>query len=285
MATTQFTELAEIVRLQPGRHRSPQDGVCAMELVAWMAGERHSDHPVTASPVIAAFIPPFNDALNEEHRQRLALLTPRMIQSRGAREAELERGQLLWAWMIEAAVPTWLGAAQRQDLAALVCERRGDALDTVIRELDVYGHAPVRPVDDHLTAASVGAALAVSGTASAFRARTDVVDGGGVSRARRHWEAARVVARAAAWTVAESGCQTEHDAGTSRLWRTADCLRESAFLLLDRLIAVTENAVARSAEAELPFVEVAGLGPARDGGVDDVVVDGVTPQPAGVALD
>ncbi|MBV9101549.1 MAG: hypothetical protein JOZ46_08455 [Candidatus Dormibacteraeota bacterium] len=265
MAAKQPRELAEIVQLQPGRHRTPEDGVCAMELVAWMAGEKHSDHPVTASPVIASFIPQFNDALSAEHRHRLAAMTPRMIDSRGMREQEFERGRLLWNWMIESAVPTWLGAAQRQDLAALVCRHRGDALETVMGVIDVYGHAPVRPVDDHRTAVAVSAALAVSGTSSAYRARMDVSDDGGVSRARRRWEAARTVARAAAWHVAEADCQPEHEAGTSRLWRTAECLRESAFVLLDRLLAVTET---RAGEEHAASVEVFQI-----------------PQPSSVAID
>ena len=53
MARTLFRELAEIVRLEKGRHRRPQDGVCTMELVAWMSGEKHSDRPKSASPPAA----------------------------------------------------------------------------------------------------------------------------------------------------------------------------------------------------------------------------------------
>lgn len=31
--------------LRHGSHESPQDGLCAMEWVAYLAGEKHSDYP------------------------------------------------------------------------------------------------------------------------------------------------------------------------------------------------------------------------------------------------
>ena len=49
-----LSELAEIIRLDKGAHSTPQDGVCVNELTAWIAGERHSDHPECASPERAA---------------------------------------------------------------------------------------------------------------------------------------------------------------------------------------------------------------------------------------
>ena len=239
MATTPMRELAEIVQLQKGRHRRPDDGVCAMELVAWMSGERHTDHPQSVSPVIAAFTRAFNDALDPPHRQRLAILAARMIGTRGTREEELERCEALWCWMIGSALPTLLAAARRPDLAAAVVTDRATALDSVIEALDVYGHASVRPVDDHQISAHVSSALAVAGVVGACLAGRDAADGARSSRARRRWENARVVARAAAWSVAEvDGVGTEE--GHGRLWQTAEGLRESAFLVLERLVGAGE---------------------------------------------
>jgi len=240
MARTAFRELAEIVRLKKGSHRSPDDGVCTMELVAWMAGEKHSDNPACVSPVIAAFVPSFNDALDSAHRQRLGAVAARLIDTRGSSEQELVRRRLVWDWMIANAVPTWLAAAQRLDLADRVVAGRAAVLDAVTQAIDAHGHVRVRPVNDHRTAAAVGRALAVSGVTGACLAGRDAADGDTGPRARRRWEKARTLTRTAVWSVAESAWDGGDGLGQSQLWRTADTLRESAFVLLDRLIAITE---------------------------------------------
>lgn len=239
MPRTAFRELAEIVRLRKGSHKSPGDGVCAMELVAWMAGEKHSDNPECVSPVIAAFVPSFNDALDSAHRQCLGAVAARMIDTRGTSEQEVARRRLVWDWMISNAVPTWLVAAQRSDLADRVVAGRATVLDAVTRSIDAHGHVHVRPIDDHRTAAAVTRALAVAGVTGAFLAGRDATDRVTGPRARRHWETARALTRTAAWSVAESEW-IHDDEAQSRLWRTANTLRESAFILLDRLVAVTE---------------------------------------------
>ncbi|MDQ6848326.1 MAG: hypothetical protein M3019_12230 [Candidatus Dormibacteraeota bacterium] len=240
MAKTPIRELAEIVQLQKGRHRRPDDGVCAMELVAWMSGERHTDHPLSVSPVLAAFTRSFNDALDADQRQRLGALTARMIGTRGTRSQEAERCQVLWGWMISEAVPAWLTAAQRADLAAAIVSHRAAALESVIVALDAHGHAPVRRVDDHRISSMVSEALDASGVSGACLAGRDAADEATGSRARRRWESARVVARAAAWSVAEV-----EDAGSEHfptpLARTIEGMRDSAFAMLERLIGADES--------------------------------------------
>src|SRR5690606_8813913 len=58
------------VALMKGSHRRREDGVCAMELVAWIAGEPHSDAPRCACPVLTAFVTHLNDTLDDEPRNR-----------------------------------------------------------------------------------------------------------------------------------------------------------------------------------------------------------------------
>ena len=199
-----------------------------MELVAWMAGESHTDHPQSVATVIAAFSRCFNDALDSAQRQRLGLLTARMIGTYGTRELDLARSQMLWNWMIATVVPEWLAGAERRDLADLVFADRAASLDTATRALDVYGHAPVRPVDDRRTSASVSSALAAAGVIGACVAGKDAADGVIGSRARRRWESAYALTRAAAWSVAERS--------EARLSQTANALRDSAFSVLEALI-------------------------------------------------
>jgi hypothetical protein len=61
--------------LRAGGHESRESGVCAMEAVAWLAGEPHSDTPQCACPVIGAFMRSWNDAIPDD-AHRTALLKP-----------------------------------------------------------------------------------------------------------------------------------------------------------------------------------------------------------------
>ena len=58
-------------KLEVGAHATFEDGVCAMELVAHLAGEPHSDAPECTSLVIAAFTRGINDQMPDEVRHLL----------------------------------------------------------------------------------------------------------------------------------------------------------------------------------------------------------------------
>lgn len=58
----------------------PEDGrMCIMSLVAFMAGEGHTDRPHCASPLIACFAIPVNDNMPHDVRQRLKPFAPRIM--------------------------------------------------------------------------------------------------------------------------------------------------------------------------------------------------------------
>ena len=78
------------VRLRRGAHRSPADGACVMEVVSMLAGERFSDRPQTACPVIAAFLRAYNDIVGDAPRQELLACASSVVGSRRA-EAEADR--------------------------------------------------------------------------------------------------------------------------------------------------------------------------------------------------
>jgi hypothetical protein len=59
------------VRLEPGRHRSPDEGVCVVELASIIGGEKFSDRPDCVCPVIGAFLRSWNDRAGYSDRQRL----------------------------------------------------------------------------------------------------------------------------------------------------------------------------------------------------------------------
>lgn len=56
-----------------------------------LAGERFSDHPRCADPVVAAFLRAFNDRLDHHERQRLLPYAARVVGSRAGRRRRHER--------------------------------------------------------------------------------------------------------------------------------------------------------------------------------------------------
>lgn len=83
-----------------------QRELCVMSLVALMAGERHSDRPDCACPVITAYAIKLNDALDDATRQRLKPFAPRIIGTRDG-YAE-ERAQFIVSTILHDVVPRLL---------------------------------------------------------------------------------------------------------------------------------------------------------------------------------
>jgi hypothetical protein len=68
------------VELVSGGIGDPSDGrMCLMSLVAFLAGEQHSDAPGCASPLIQTFAVVVNDHMPRAARQRLKPFAPRII--------------------------------------------------------------------------------------------------------------------------------------------------------------------------------------------------------------
>jgi hypothetical protein len=82
----------DVIELSRGRHKSAAEGMSAMEAAAWLAGEKHSDHPDCTCPVIAAFVNRISDWAYDEQRQQLRTFLPRLIGSRSA-EHMAHRGE------------------------------------------------------------------------------------------------------------------------------------------------------------------------------------------------
>jgi hypothetical protein len=80
--------LYERVRLVPGKGSVSKGQFCIMSFVALLAGEPHTDEPVTASPFIRCFAIALNDALPEPDRQRLKLFAPRILGTNDGLDAE-----------------------------------------------------------------------------------------------------------------------------------------------------------------------------------------------------
>ncbi len=111
-ATTPVLSLEDIeqIPLRHGSHGSRTEGVCAMELVAWMAGEPHSDHPKCSSHLIGTFLRTWNDQLpDDETRNRLIRpLLPLVLNTASTVDVENQRAMRIYDWMVRVFTPAWL---------------------------------------------------------------------------------------------------------------------------------------------------------------------------------
>src|SRR5215211_730170 len=86
------------LRLEPGTHRSPRDGVCVMELASLIAREEFSDRPRCACLVIGSFLRGWNDRSGHAERQALRPYAKRVVGSRGRRGVTRRRRDICLTW-------------------------------------------------------------------------------------------------------------------------------------------------------------------------------------------
>src|SRR5260370_33858226 len=103
----------EKLELKVGSHKQPNGEACIMEAVSFLAGEKWSDSPQCASPVIAAFLRYFNDRVDHKTRQRLKPYAPRLVDSRASQKVEGGRALLACDWAIRFVAPAWLRLTPR----------------------------------------------------------------------------------------------------------------------------------------------------------------------------
>lgn len=149
--------LLDELELKGGGHGSFNDGVCAMEAVAWLAGEPHSDHPQCASQVIGAFMRTWNDQLPDDQRQVLKGYLPRLV---GTAKGPALEDRLAWMaadWLVREYTPAWLRLAGLEDQALLLEGLSPLSADTV---------PSIKTTLDAVRAAAGAAAWAAAGDAA-----------------------------------------------------------------------------------------------------------------------
>lgn len=75
----QGTNLLGEFHLSPGQHKSPEEGLCAMEVVAFLDGGPHTDHPRATCEIIGGFVRHINDHMPDHFRQKLLPYLPRLM--------------------------------------------------------------------------------------------------------------------------------------------------------------------------------------------------------------
>lgn len=132
--------------LQRGAHPDRGAGMCAMEMVAWLAGEPHSDEPRCACPVLAAFVRACNDAMSDGARNRwLRPLVPQLVNTRTTAAIERRRGMLVVDGVVRTLVPLRLRrvhcVAEAQLLAGLDPIEHLDGVRAALRAIEHYGRS------------------------------------------------------------------------------------------------------------------------------------------------
>ncbi len=158
----------QTVRLSRGKHSSPSQGVCVMELASMLAGEPFSDRPACVDPIIGGLLRAYNDTVDGERRQDLYAVaslvvgtasTPDIERARAARclafaTSHERRGR----WRRRRRVPA-LAAHLGQDAPGVLAVR-------ALGRIDGAEHAEMLSLVDELVAmsrpreAGVGAAKA-----------------------------------------------------------------------------------------------------------------------------
>ncbi|MGH9380850.1 MAG: hypothetical protein ACRD2Z_09595, partial [Thermoanaerobaculia bacterium] len=153
--------------LKHGSHDSPQDGLCAMEWVAYLAGERHSDSPECVDPALRRFGIRLNDALPDGPRQKLRPYLARMIGTAGDGRTQ-ERLYMMADWAVRVVAAEAQEVTGRRDLA-----ERLRALPAIKDKRSAQdGERVAREVASANAAAFAATTTAASTAAAAYAATT-----------------------------------------------------------------------------------------------------------------
>jgi hypothetical protein len=210
-------------RLDKGPHASREAGMCAMEWVAYLANEPHTDQPACVSPVLKSFCIAFNDALPDDRRQRLRPYLTRCIGTAGDGLDE-RRAWMCTDWLVTEYAPAWLDLAGLHDHAQNLRALGRSITDATAAEAALPAIREARKAGD----AAWDAARAAAGDAARDAAWAAAGD------------AARAAAGDAAWVAAGDA-----------LAPTIDALQDSAFDLLDRMLPTEAVEIAEPYRAEL----------------------------------
>ena len=254
------------ITLARGGHQSPDEGLCLLEAVAFLAGERHSDNPACTSRVLGEMGRGLNDVLPDDLRQQLLPLIPALPGTAGDGHDET-RSYMALDWLIRTWLPTWLELAPacREDAARV--RELGRIVDLASAE---RAGPVVRQASEHARAAgaAAGAAAWAAGAAAGDAARDAAWDAaraaaGAAARdaawaaagaaTGAAWAAARDAAWAAAWDAAAAAAgDAAWDAARDHLQPTVTQLQQSVIDLFSKMAKGPFDAIAPGAPSVEP---------------------------------
>jgi hypothetical protein len=230
----------DTIILAKGAHGPTEGAMCAMEAVAYIAGEPWSDHPQCVSPVIAAFMRLWNDALPDDDRTRLLRpLLPLVVGTRTTATDEGTRAWMVADWLVRVHTPAWLRLAGLADHAQTLesCASFVDAATVCAEQpkIAAAGAAARAAARDAAGAAAWAAARDAAWAAARDAAGAAARDAAGAAA----WAASRDAAWAAAWDAAGAAAWAAKGAAASAaLAPTVAALQASAQDLVRAMCAV-----------------------------------------------
>ena len=218
--------------LKSGSHASREKGMCAMEWVAYIAGEEHSDAPKCVCPALRRFGIRLNDDLPDDLRQKLRPYLARCIGTANDGRTQ-ERLFMLGDWAIHVPAVEAMEVRGRKDLA----DRLRAISPVVDRESARYAAKEARAVRD----ADYADAAADAADAAAYAAYAAAY--------------AAYAAYAAAY-AAYAAADAADAAAAAAKWQMWEKLLPSALELFDRMLPT--EAVELPAEMERQYQALCG---------------------------
>ena len=120
----------QTIKLSSGKHSSPHEGACVMELASMLAGEPFGDHPASVCPVIGSLLRAYNDSVDDETRQDLYAYAAKVVGSRAGAEVQQLRARRVAAWSSELLLRR-LSRFLPPAAARRICRMRTPPLDSV----------------------------------------------------------------------------------------------------------------------------------------------------------
>jgi hypothetical protein len=94
------------------------DHACIMQMVSYVAGEKWTDHPECACPVLTRYAIALNDRFNDEHRQLLKPFIAKLVGTRATDAEKIARKRMMMWRNVTATYPLILEAIKMPKLAA-----------------------------------------------------------------------------------------------------------------------------------------------------------------------
>jgi hypothetical protein len=147
----------QTIRLGKGKHSSPDDGACVMELASMLAGESFTDHPTSVCPVIGSFLRAYNDSVDDDRRQDLYEYASKVVGSRMSADVQRARAERLMAWALQFQRARWTRRAVPERLRTLARHRHPSlesvgthAVHAISRHNDGTHRAALQAIDELL---------------------------------------------------------------------------------------------------------------------------------------
>jgi hypothetical protein len=148
----------QTIKLGKGKHSSPDDGACVMELASMLAGEPFTDHPATVCPVIGSFMRAYNDSVDDSRRQDLYAYASMVVGSRTSADIQRTRAEFLTAWAQQFRRNRWTRRLVPKRLRSLTRHRNPSlesvgthAVHAITRHSDANHAAVLEAIDQLLS--------------------------------------------------------------------------------------------------------------------------------------